>query len=361
MIERKVAERRGGLGRGLAALIPTGPPPTERAACRRRPRPRRCARPAGPHRHPVRRAPPGPAPLTPDVPRETTPRAAYYRDIDVDAIEPNPQQPRTVFDEEALAELEHSIREFGLLQPVVVREAGAGRYQLVMGERRWRASQRAGSRAHPGDRAADGRRHPAARRAAGEHPPGPAQPVGGGRRLRATAGRVRRDARRTRRPARTQPSGGHEHHPAAQAAGDRAAPGRGRSALGRTRSRAPRPGRRGAAGRPRDADRRGRAVRAGDRRGGARWRGARSRPLRARHAGSRRRIRRRTSWPSACPTRSTPGSGWRWVSARAGSWWSSGRRTTWSGSPASWAARSAESRCRTTGPVFHVEHRPCFT
>ena len=145
MIERKVAERRGGLGRGLAALIPTGPPPTESAP------------PPPPPPPPPVRSPtpdptailfggprPAPRPLTPDVPRETTPRAAYYRDIDVDAIEPNPQQPRTVFDEEALAELEHSIREFGLLQPVVVREAGAGRYQLVMGERRWRASQRAG-------------------------------------------------------------------------------------------------------------------------------------------------------------------------------------------------------------------------
>jgi len=79
-----------------------------------------------------------------EVPRETSTRSAYYRDIDITAIEPNPQQPRTVFDEEALAELEHSIREFGLLQPVVVREAGPGRYQLVMGERRWRAAQRAG-------------------------------------------------------------------------------------------------------------------------------------------------------------------------------------------------------------------------
>jgi ParB family chromosome partitioning protein len=87
---------------------------------------------------------PAPRPVPADVPRETSSRAAYYREIDVDAIEPNPQQPRTVFDEEALAELEHSIREFGLLQPVVVRESGNGRYQLVMGERRWRASQRAG-------------------------------------------------------------------------------------------------------------------------------------------------------------------------------------------------------------------------
>ena len=73
---------------------------------------------------------------------------AVYREIDPAAIEPNPRQPRQVFDEEALAELVHSIREFGLMQPIVVRELndrpGERRYQLVMGERRWRASQKAG-------------------------------------------------------------------------------------------------------------------------------------------------------------------------------------------------------------------------
>ena len=63
------------------------------------------------------------------------------------AIDPNPKQPRQVFDEEALAELVHSISEFGLMQPIVVRAlpgAAATRYQLVMGERRWRAAQEAG-------------------------------------------------------------------------------------------------------------------------------------------------------------------------------------------------------------------------
>ena len=77
---------------------------------------------------------------------------AVYREIDPAGIEPNPRQPRQVFDEEALAELVHSIREFGLMQPVVVREIApdsAGdqpgrRYPLVMGERRWRAAQQAG-------------------------------------------------------------------------------------------------------------------------------------------------------------------------------------------------------------------------
>jgi ParB family chromosome partitioning protein len=68
---------------------------------------------------------------------------AVYREIDTSLIDPNPRQPRQVFDEEALAELVHSIREFGLMQPIVVR-AIDGRYQLVMGERRWRAAQQAG-------------------------------------------------------------------------------------------------------------------------------------------------------------------------------------------------------------------------
>ena len=116
-------QRRGGLGRGLAALIPTGPEALE-----------------------VRFPPPV---VFPDDPpraadRAPGPAAAIYREIDIGSVEPNPQQPRTAFDETALAELEHSIREFGLLQPIVVRESSPGSYQLVMGERRWRAAQRAG-------------------------------------------------------------------------------------------------------------------------------------------------------------------------------------------------------------------------
>jgi ParB family chromosome partitioning protein len=69
---------------------------------------------------------------------------AHYKDIPVSAIAPNPRQPRRAFDEDALEELAESIRQVGLLQPVVVRAAGPGRYELIMGERRWRASQRAG-------------------------------------------------------------------------------------------------------------------------------------------------------------------------------------------------------------------------
>ena len=69
---------------------------------------------------------------------------AVYAELPLDAITPNPRQPRQVFDEEAMAELVHSIREVGLLQPVVVRETAPGRYELVVGERRWRATRLAG-------------------------------------------------------------------------------------------------------------------------------------------------------------------------------------------------------------------------
>src|SRR4030095_1204310 len=61
-----------------------------------------------------------------------------------DSISPNPRQPRSVFDEEAMNELRESIREVGMLQPVVVRPLGGLRFELVMGERRWRAAQLAG-------------------------------------------------------------------------------------------------------------------------------------------------------------------------------------------------------------------------
>jgi ParB family chromosome partitioning protein len=69
---------------------------------------------------------------------------AYFEEVPVGSITPNPRQPRRTFDEEALEELAASITEVGLLQPVVVRKVEDGNYELVMGERRWRASQRAG-------------------------------------------------------------------------------------------------------------------------------------------------------------------------------------------------------------------------
>jgi len=92
--------RRGGLGRGLGALIPTGPEDEE---------------------------------LT----------GARLEELPLSNIEPNPRQPREIFDEGALAELVASIRAVGVLQPVVVREVEPGRYQLIMGERRWRACKEA--------------------------------------------------------------------------------------------------------------------------------------------------------------------------------------------------------------------------
>jgi len=72
---------------------------------------------------------------------------ATYAEVPVTAIRPNPKQPRSVFDEDDMAELVHSIREIGVLQPIVVRPVDAEdgiRYELIMGERRWRATQEAG-------------------------------------------------------------------------------------------------------------------------------------------------------------------------------------------------------------------------
>ena len=69
-------------------------------------------------------------------------------EIDISLIDPNPRQPRTVFDEEALQELVASIKEIGILQPPVVRKNGA-RYELIMGERRFRASKLAGLKRIP--------------------------------------------------------------------------------------------------------------------------------------------------------------------------------------------------------------------
>ncbi len=99
---------RRGLGKGLGALIPTQADPA--------------------------------APAEQQVPADSE---AVYAELPLDEVVPNPRQPRTVFDEEALAELVHSIREIGLLQPVVVRRAGDG-YELIAGERRLRAAREAG-------------------------------------------------------------------------------------------------------------------------------------------------------------------------------------------------------------------------
>ncbi len=96
--------RPGGLGRGLGALIPTG---------------------------------------------TVAEQAGGLADIPTAEIRPNPQQPREHFDEEALAALADSIREVGLLQPVLVRAAEGGGYELIAGERRWRAARRVGLQTVP--------------------------------------------------------------------------------------------------------------------------------------------------------------------------------------------------------------------
>ena len=70
-------------------------------------------------------------------------------EVPIAAVRPNPRQPRAHFDEESLAGLTASIAEIGVLQPVLVREAGDGEYELIAGERRWRASKRAGLQSIP--------------------------------------------------------------------------------------------------------------------------------------------------------------------------------------------------------------------
>ena len=87
------------------------------------------------------------------IPPTTADTAAAYQELPVSAVRPNPNQPRSSFDEEAMAALTASIREVGVLQPVLVRPAGDGEYELVAGERRWRAARRR-------RRAGDPRPHP---------------------------------------------------------------------------------------------------------------------------------------------------------------------------------------------------------
>jgi ParB family chromosome partitioning protein len=74
---------------------------------------------------------------------------AQQNEVSIDSISPNPKQPRTVFNEEAMSELVASIKEIGILQPPVVRQTSPGRYELIMGERRFRAAKLAGLRSIP--------------------------------------------------------------------------------------------------------------------------------------------------------------------------------------------------------------------
>ena len=130
-----MAQQRRGLGKGLGALIPAESPLLGDSDP---------SRPSEPHAEPRQR------PELRGVPRADAPDemievpGARYVEVPVTAISPNPRQPRRTFDEDALEELADSIREVGLLQPVVVRAVGGGQYELIMGERRWRASERAG-------------------------------------------------------------------------------------------------------------------------------------------------------------------------------------------------------------------------
>ncbi len=130
------AQPRRGLGRGLGSLIPTGPRPESTTTDEHSNAPAGAA-PTGEGGGPgdsVDQAAPVPELVG----------GSYFTELPPDSITPNPVQPRQVFDEEAMAELVTSIGEVGLLQPIVVRPLGEERYELVMGERRWRAAQQAG-------------------------------------------------------------------------------------------------------------------------------------------------------------------------------------------------------------------------
>ena len=114
-----MAEKKGGLGRGIGSLIPTSEKTTER--------PVDIFFPAGGTKESLAVVP-----------------GARFGHLDISSIVPNPKQPRSVFEPEAFSELVHSIKELGVLQPIVVREKSEGQYELIMGERRLRASKEAG-------------------------------------------------------------------------------------------------------------------------------------------------------------------------------------------------------------------------
>ena len=82
--------------------------------------------------------------LIPDAPSVAAPAAERGLDVDTDLLRPNPFQPRGQMDDARIEDLARSIRAHGVIQPIVVRRAGADGYEIVAGERRWRASQRAG-------------------------------------------------------------------------------------------------------------------------------------------------------------------------------------------------------------------------
>ncbi|WP_053351433.1 ParB/RepB/Spo0J family partition protein [Leucobacter musarum] len=137
-------KKRGGLGRGIGALIPQSPSTGERPVDVFFPA---SSTPVDAENTAAAGTPQDVAPNAADEQLQEVPGARLTR-LDVSDIVPNHVQPRTEFDEQALDELTHSIREFGVFQPIVVRaiepvpEQGP-RYELIMGERRLRASKRA--------------------------------------------------------------------------------------------------------------------------------------------------------------------------------------------------------------------------
>ncbi|MER7516850.1 ParB/RepB/Spo0J family partition protein [Streptomyces sp. NPDC126499] len=154
-----MSERRRGLGRGLGALIPAAPQERQVQAVGVGSAPATTspgAIPALGSDRGVAAAKLAALPASPQSPDSVVPTAeaeppvsespagAHFAELPLDSITPNPRQPREVFDEDALAELVTSIKEVGLLQPVVVRQLGPERYELIMGERRWRACREAG-------------------------------------------------------------------------------------------------------------------------------------------------------------------------------------------------------------------------
>jgi ParB family chromosome partitioning protein len=155
--------KRQSLGRGLGALIPdvsretsttkpksgTGAKPAKKVAGAAPKKSAPAKKPAG---KPATKS--TAAKSTAPAPQATSPAPAAiagltFAELPVRSIVPNAQQPRQVFDDEALAELVHSIQEVGLLQPIVVRPAKGGGYELVAGERRLRATKKAGFKTIP--------------------------------------------------------------------------------------------------------------------------------------------------------------------------------------------------------------------
>jgi ParB family chromosome partitioning protein len=150
--------KRQSLGRGLGALIPD----VSRETSTAKPKSGTGAKPAkkvagaAPKKSaPAKKSTAKPATKsTAPAPQATSPAPAAiagltFAELPVRSIVPNAQQPRQVFDDEALAELVHSIQEVGLLQPIVVRPAKGGGYELVAGERRLRATKKAGFKTIP--------------------------------------------------------------------------------------------------------------------------------------------------------------------------------------------------------------------